>query len=248
MKNSGLLLSLIAALSAAPALAQTSDTAAPSEATAAEAVPAEGASTDTTTTPASDPASDPATSETQTEEAPSTPVDGNLDAGQTAATNETAQQQQGPQLYIKETHNDWQMQCLKMPEGAPESDDVCQMFQLLKDGDGNNVAEVTIAKLEGGKPAPAGGTFIVPLQTLLTKKLSVSVDGGQVRQYDFNFCTSIGCFARVAFSADDIAQFKKGAKATVSLVPMVAPDRVVSLDMSLSGFTAAYDAASTIRP
>lgn len=218
MKNPGLLLSLIAALAAAPAMAQDTETTAPAV-TATEA-PADTAQT---------------------------PVGGDLDTGEEVPAV-PQQAQQGPQLYIKETFQDWQMQCLKVPQQSGAEEEVCQMFQLLKDAEGNNVAEVTIAKLEGGKPGPAGGTFIVPLQTLLTKKLAVSVDGAQPRLYDFSFCTTIGCFARVAFSAEDIARFKAGAKATVSLTPMVAPDQVVTVNMSLSGFTAAYDAASTVRP
>ena len=38
--------------------------------------------------------------------------------------------------------------------------------------------------------------------------------------------------------------FKKGAKATMTIVPVAAPDQKVNLDISLKGFTAGYDAVA----
>ncbi|WP_040604789.1 invasion associated locus B family protein [Sagittula stellata] len=209
MKNPALLLSLIAALAAAPAYAQTTDTAGPADAPAAE--------TD--------------------QEQPSSPsVGGDLDLG----TGDEPAQQQQPQPYIKETFSDWALQCIKVPQ---REDEICQMYQLLNDGQGASVAEVSIFRLQNGGQAVAGGTFIVPLETLLTQKLTVTVDGGSARKYDFSFCAQIGCYARVGFTAEDIARFKAGAKAQVTIVPALAPDQKVTVDMSLAGFTAAFDAA-----
>ena len=43
-------------------------------------------------------------------------------------------------------------------------------------------------------------------------------------------------------------KFKKGAKATVTVVPAAAPEASVSLDVSLKGFTAGYEAvAATLQ-
>jgi invasion protein IalB len=45
-----------------------------------------------------------------------------------------------------------------------------------------------------------------------------------------------------------VEQFKKGAKATVTVVPAAAPEASVSLDVSLKGFTAGYEAvAATLQ-
>ncbi|MGH1413420.1 MAG: invasion associated locus B family protein [Pelagimonas sp.] len=148
----------------------------------------------------------------------------------------------GPKTYVKDGFGDWVLQCLEVPEG----DDVCQMYQLLKDANGTSVAEVNIFKIQDGGQAVAGGTFIVPLETLLPQKLTVTVDGGSARRYDYSFCSQIGCYARVGLTAQDIQRFKAGAKATITLVPAVAANKKVSVEMSLKGFTAAYKAASTI--
>ena len=218
MKNPAFFLSMIAALAAAPAFAQSE---APAEGTAA---PAEAATTETP--------------------AEQTPVGGELGLGQEAPAQGTEAQAQPaqPQPYIKEQFTDWALQCIKLPDQNGVEQEVCQMFQLLKDAQGGSVAEASIFKIENGGRAVAGGTFVVPLETLLTEKLTISVDGGSALKYDFNFCTQVGCVARVGFTAEDIARFKAGAKAQITIVPMLAPDQKAVVDMSLSGFTAAFDA------
>lgn len=145
--------------------------------------------------------------------------------------------------YAAATFESWEQRCVKTDTGA----DPCQLYQLLKDKDGNAVAEFSIFTLpEGTKgPAIAGATFIAPLETLLTEGLRIEVDGSKPRAYPFTFCTQIGCIARIGFTAEEVDMFKKGAKATATIVPFVAPDQKVSLDISLKGFTAGLDAVAT---
>lgn len=153
---------------------------------------------------------------------------------------------EGPKVvqpYVKEEHGDWKLQCFPVEEG----DEPCQLYQLLKDSQGTDVAEVAIFRLPSGGQAVAGATITVPLETLLTAQLTVSVDGAKGKRYPFSFCSPVGCYARIGFTAQDIATFKKGAAATVTLVPAPAPDQKVELKMSLKGFTAGYDATSVIQ-
>lgn len=145
--------------------------------------------------------------------------------------------------YVKNTHGDWAVQCLRVQEG-PEP---CQMYQLLRDQNGGSVAEVSIFRLTNGGQVAAGGTFVVPLETLLTEKLNVRVDSGQAKRYDFSFCTNVGCYARVGFTAEDVAAFRRGNVANVMIVPALAPDQRVTVTMSLSGFTAAYDEITALE-
>ncbi len=198
-----------------------------------------------------DAATDDSTAGTATE-APAAPseqtggsnIGGDLTLGQTEG--DAPGQPGQPETYIKTTHGDWQLQCLRVPEGT-DAEDPCQMYQLLKDGNGGNVAEVSLFRLQNGGQVEAGGTFVVPLETLLTQKLAISVDGGQAKRYDFSFCTQVGCYARVGFTPDDIATFKAGNSAKITITPALAPDQKVELTMSLSGFTAAIDETSQLR-
>lgn len=140
--------------------------------------------------------------------------------------------------YDAETKGDWVIRCLR----TEAEQDPCEMNQMLKDQDGNTVAEVSMFKLPDGQPAVAGATIATPLDTLLTEQLLISVDNGAAKKYPFRFCTRQGCFAQIGFTAAEIEGFKKGKSATLVIVPRVAPDQQVKLSLSLSGFTDAFTA------
>lgn len=142
--------------------------------------------------------------------------------------------------YTAATFEKWEQRCMRSADGA----DPCQLYQLLQDGEGNNVAEVSLFALPPGQQAVAGATIVVPLETLLTEQLTIAVDGAQPKRYPFSWCAPLGCIARVGFTQAEINGFKKGAKATITIVPAGAPDQAVNLDLSLKGFTAGFDAVS----
>lgn len=151
-----------------------------------------------------------------------TPADGELQPGQP---------------YLADEFGDWAKRCLNNPEG----DDPCQLYQLLLDAEGNQVAEFSMFPLPAGGRAAAGATIVAPLETLLTEALKLSVDGGTARIYPFTFCNAAGCVARVGFTPDEIALFKRGSSAQLVLVPAASPTSTVDLTISLSGFTAGFD-------
>lgn len=186
-----------------------------------------------TTTPPAEPATDQA----------NPALEPQLDMGE-AVPN--APQRAADATYVAEKIGDWDIQCLKLPEEA-QGEDPCQMYQLLTDGQGTSVAEISLFRLAGGGQVVAGATFVVPLETLLTEKLTLQVDAGQAKRYDFSFCTKIGCYARVGFTAQDIAGFKAGNVAKIGITPALAPDQKVTLEMSLKGFTASFDKVTELR-
>jgi invasion protein IalB len=141
------------------------------------------------------------------------------------------------QTYFKDDIGDWRLRCIK----TEQEEDPCQLYQLLNDDAGNSVAEISIFRLEGEGEAVAGATIITPLETLLTAQISLAVDGANSRRYPFSFCNQIGCFARLGLRQADVEAFKRGAEATVTMVPVGAPDTPVALPVSLTGFTAGFD-------
>jgi invasion protein IalB len=140
--------------------------------------------------------------------------------------------------YIKETHGDWQLSCVRSDVGA----DPCQMYQLMQDDQGNSVAEINLFNLPKGSEAAAGASIVTPLETLLTAQVTMRVDAGQAKRYPFTLCATVGCIARVGFTEAEIANFRKGSKATFVIVPAMLPDEQVEITMSLKGFTAGYEA------
>ncbi|WP_373353655.1 invasion associated locus B family protein [Pseudoroseicyclus sp. CXY001] len=222
---------LAALAPALPAIAQDDTTTEPAADTAAE-TPAES---DDAATPEADTAADGETegnAETGTE--PSTDPDV-FDLGTPA--DASGDSSTPGSAYVREEFQDWQMRCLVAEEGP----DPCQLYQLLMNEDETPVAEFTLVPLPPGTEAVAGAVVIVPLETQLTERLTISIDGGQARRYEYDFCNLGGCVARFGLTADQIASFKAGNAATVSIVPAAAPDQRVDLNLSLSGFTAAFD-------
>jgi len=110
--------------------------------------------------------------------------------------------------YVKANFETWEQRCVRTESGA----DPCQLYQLLKDGSGNSVAEIGLFTLPAGGEAVAGAAIIAPLETLLTAGLRIGVDDAQPKVYPFTFCSQVGCVARVGFTAAEVDGFKKGAQ------------------------------------
>lgn len=148
--------------------------------------------------------------------------------------------QNGPgTAYVLSTHKDWEVRCIRANEGQI---DPCQAYQLLTDQNGNPVAEFSMFLVGGQEGVVAGATIATPLETLLNQPLVLQIDGGQAKQYPYTFCNTSGCFARIGLTENDLAGFRKGNQAIVSIVPLAAPDQRIGLNTSLSGFTAAFNA------
>lgn len=171
--------------------------------------------------------------ETTTEEDAAAPATEELSLGEPA----------GPaigQPYVEAEYGDWARRCVRTADG----NDPCNLYQLLVNDEGVAVAEFNIFQLANGGRAVAGATVVVPLETLLTEQLTLAVDGANGRRYAFNFCNAAGCVARFGLTQEEVDSFKRGAAATLRIVPAAAQNQEVVLDLSLSGFTAGFDATT----
>lgn len=182
------------------------------------------------------------TTEDTTEDAPESvqaenPTNPVMDLGQPVAN-----EPQPGQRYSKSQHGDWELACVKLETGT----DPCSLMQVLNGPDGNPMAEFSMFRLGDGGQAAAGATIIVPLETLLPAQLTIAVDGAAGKRYNYSFCNQIGCVAQIGLTEADIAAFKKGNKATITIVPAPAPDKQIPLELSLSGFTAGYDVVDIV--
>lgn len=187
-----------------------------------------------------------ATDEPATDEAAETDATGEAAAPDAATEGGTPSEQAAegadnePKVgsyYAKSTHSDWTIRCVTTESG----NDPCELYQLLKDSDGNSVAEMTLIPLTNGEVA-AGATMVVPLETDLTKGLSFAIDGNKASGYPFSFCAPVGCVSRMGFTSGELSALKGGSKASVGLLPFGAdPENPVELELSLAGFTAAYN-------
>ena len=198
------------------------------------------------TAPAASPAPAPAPSTTGEVNPPSVAPTEEGTANQNPAGLSMGQEEaavpDGPgSTYVKAKFGDWDERCVKSVDGA----DPCTLYQLLFDDAKNPMAEISLFGLPKGQKAIAGATIIVPLETLLAADLSLQIDTAKPRRYPISWCAQIGCIARVGFTEEEVAQFRKGNSATITIVPVVAPDKPVKIAISLSGFTAGLEAVNT---
>lgn len=146
------------------------------------------------------------------------------------------------ETYFDSEFNDWSLRCITVAEG----EDPCQMYQLLTDEGGSPIIEFTMFRLPPESEAAAGATVVAPLETSLTQGIVIKVDDLQAKTYPFAFCNPVGCYARIGLTEEEVDSYKAGGSALVSIVPVAAPDRRVQATLSLSGFTAAFEASSVL--
>lgn len=135
---------------------------------------------------------------------------------------------------IVAVHGDWQLRC-RTDNGS------CFMYQLALDSREVPISEVNIVPLSADDGRVAGFTIVTPLRTLLTEGVTLQIDNGNLRKYQFGWCTEAGCAARFAVREDGLNQFKRGNKLRLTVLSVEKPDAPVILDVSLKGFTAAFD-------
>lgn len=159
------------------------------------------------------------------------------DAASTLPLGEAAGVPPG-QPFEKEVFRDWRIVCVQTTDGV----ETCNMQQLAVDSQGNPVAQMSVVPLPAdAAPRAAAVEVVAPLETLLSGDVRVQVDDGDERVYRFTFCNGDACFARFAFTVTEIEALKAGGEAFIRIVPLVAPDQVATVRISLRGFTAAYD-------
>ncbi|WP_312528662.1 invasion associated locus B family protein [Paracoccus sp. (in: a-proteobacteria)] len=160
-------------------------------------------------------------------------------AGAAAPIPTSAADAQVGQTYVRATHGDWSLRCIKTQDGK----DPCELYQLLKDADGGAVAEASVVPVEGKVAAIV--TFVAPLETDLQHGLQLQIDANKAMAYPFMVCAQIGCISRVGLTGDELGALKRGKAGSVMLRPFGAPeDQQVKLNLSLTGFTAGFDAVT----
>jgi len=150
---------------------------------------------------------------------------------------ETAPEQ--PKLTLSATHGAWEVHCV---EGTED----CTMRQFGDTAEGERALMVAIKRLEGvtneGKPVPAAMEVLAPLGLLIPYGIRLKVDQGEVAGIPLIRCIADRCIAQEPLSEQSVSQLKNGATAKFGFV---MNDEVL-VDISLNGFTAAYNALKPV--
>ncbi len=161
---------------------------------------------------------------------------GSSDADTPASVSPDNTDSAAPSGKIKRTtHGDWEVAC-----GGGN----CAMMQVGEDSEDVPVMEVVLRKLKeplkvGDQSATAVLDIITPLGVVLIEGVGMTIDDGPTEAAPFQICTEQGCLVREPISDELIGRMKRGKVAKLSVV--AASRGEVVTDISLSGFTAAYD-------
>lgn len=143
--------------------------------------------------------------------------------------------QAGAQGVVRETHGDWQMRC---DDTQGPGVDICALMQSVTAKDNKNVGiTVIIQKHKDNKTLLRAQT---PLGVLLPGGLGLRVDKTDLGRTIFLRCLPSGCLAEVPLDDKVLKAFRAGAKAT--FVIFESPKKGIGLPVSLSGFTAGFNA------
>ncbi|MEM9726832.1 MAG: invasion associated locus B family protein [Pseudomonadota bacterium] len=139
---------------------------------------------------------------------------------------------------LKATHGAWEVRC------ASEN---CLIRQVAKNEQGTPVVEVNILKLEepreleDGDNVVAIAIIVTPLNVILPSGVGIRVDDKNVAQMGFLVCTVVGCESRPPLRQSTIESFNAGGTlGLLTAVPTTDGPKVIKVDMSLTGFTAAF--------
>lgn len=142
------------------------------------------------------------------------------------------------EIYLAGNKGDWNVRCIT---GNPGDIDKCEMQQLIYLNENTPIADISIFKLNPGEIAVAAANVMVPLETLLTKKFRVAFSEENVKEFPYSFCNNNGCLIRMGLKEEDIEAMKKGSASKLSITHISDPNAAINLNLSLEGFTAAYE-------
>lgn len=144
-------------------------------------------------------------------------------------------QAQAPQLKKTATHGAWDVIC------ADNGD--CSMQQTVNGPAGGPFMLARITRT-APRDTPNGKVesvleILVPLRVALQGGLGIQIDGGKPQRAPFNYCQPSGCVLQTPMPVAMVASMKKGVNAKVDVIMM--PKSPVDVQLSLSGFTKAYN-------
>lgn len=140
-----------------------------------------------------------------------------------------AQQSQTP-------YGDWNMRC-ETPPGAQGPQ--CALMQYVVAESRSNVGlSVIMLKTADGKAKLL--RIITPLGVLLPSGLGLKIDDEDIGRAGFVRCVAEGCLAEVIMEDELLNKLRRGQQAT--FIVFVSPEDGIGIPISLSGFSAGYDA------
>lgn len=142
----------------------------------------------------------------------------------------------GAQGQVKAVHGDWEIRC-DTPAGAREEQ--CALTQYVMAADQDNIG-LNVILLKTADQKARLLRIIAPLGVILPRGLGLQIDDERIGVAEFIRCLPEGCMAEVLLEDTLLEKMRKGATATFIVYQSVEDG--IGIPISLSGFSAGYDA------
>ncbi|MCP5080339.1 MAG: hypothetical protein GY948_01430 [Alphaproteobacteria bacterium] len=172
---------------------------------------------------------------------------------------------QVPAAQVIAKHGQWQVQCTQIPVGPPpgaqkagaaktngkgdktggaaaqqKSVRQCGMLQSTASTERKNIALTLVMGIsKQGDKTVTMMRILVPIGVYLPLGIALEIDGAPVGRVPFIRCLPQICTAFAETTAETLSKMRKGAKA--NFIIYEAPGVGLTLPVSLSGFTAAFN-------
>lgn len=147
---------------------------------------------------------------------------------------------------VQETYRDWVVNCVvpAATEASSAPSRICEMRQELRQAEGNQlVLAVALQPLDDSNGASI--TVITPLGLLLSQPITINLADNPLADMAYQTCLPQGCIAAGELAAEAIGQMAEGTEAVVGMTG--AGGQMLSVTVSLAGFSAAWNRLSTLR-
>ncbi len=143
----------------------------------------------------------------------------------------------GFEAKAQEERNPWQKEC---GTDRRTNKNVCLTYMRLFTNTGQPLADFAIYDNEG--EARKNVRMSVPVGVLLQPGLRVQIDDGKPIQAKYSICAPNACFAELAVDETFVNALKQGSE--IVLTPYNQQAQEIKFNLTLIGFTAAYDGAA----
>lgn len=130
----------------------------------------------------------------------------------------------------------WGTSCVSYERNSPAQ---CSMNHVVTVQETGQVLFNVTLRVAITDDQPPFLDIIGPLGFFLPNGITLSVDGVELFNLPIQRCDANGCFAGVVVSDAHLASLEAGNALTIRFSPK--PDQDAEVDISLAGFTAAYD-------
>jgi len=162
-----------------------------------------------------------------------------------------APQARGKAPEVVATHGDWALQCEDaQSEGQNGASDkpaerACGMVQTARNEERKNIAlTLVLLRTEQQGKQTTMMRVMAPIGVFLPTGVALEIDGAAVGRVPFTRCLPQVCIAFAEASPQTLEKLKKGGKA--NFIIYEAPGLGISLQLSLKGFTAGFDALNKL--